>query len=49
VNDAIAIARQRLTHLNTITRGISADDFYLTVPQAIVNFLADRYGTARPS
>jgi len=27
-------------NLNTITRGISAADFYLTVPQAIVNFLA---------
>ena len=27
-------------NLNTITRGISAADFYLTVPQAVVNFLA---------
>jgi general secretion pathway protein D len=27
-------------NLNTITRGVSAADFYLTVPQAIVNFLA---------
>ncbi|HEY8550734.1 MAG TPA: hypothetical protein VIL35_12320, partial [Vicinamibacterales bacterium] len=27
-------------NLNTITRGISTADFYLTVPQAIVNFLA---------
>lgn len=27
-------------NLNTITRGISTADFYLTVPQAVVNFLA---------
>lgn len=27
-------------NLNTITRGISAADFYLTVPRAVVNFLA---------
>ncbi len=27
-------------NLNTITRGVSAADFYITVPQAIVNFLA---------
>jgi general secretion pathway protein D len=27
-------------NLNTITRGISMADFYLTVPQAVVNFLA---------
>lgn len=27
-------------NLNTITRGISTADFYLTVPQAVMNFLA---------
>lgn len=27
-------------NLNTITRGVSTADFYLTVPQAVVNFLA---------
>ncbi len=27
-------------NLNTITRGISAADFYMTVPQAVANFLA---------
>ena len=33
-------AANRPFNLNTITRGISAADFYLTVPQAVVNFLA---------
>ena len=33
-------ATNRPFNLNTITRGISAADFYLTVPQAVVNFLA---------
>ena len=37
---AIAGAAVPAFNLNTITRGISTADFYLTVPQAVVRFLA---------